>query len=42
MKLKKNENQRVDTWPLLRIGNKTPRKGVTETKFGAKTKGWTI
>jgi hypothetical protein len=28
--------------PLLRIGNKTPMEGVTETKFGAETKGWTI
>ena len=27
---------------LLRIGNKIPMKGVTETKFGAKMKGWTI
>ena len=27
---------------LLRIGNKIPMEGVTETKFGAKTKGWTI
>jgi hypothetical protein len=27
---------------LLRIGNKTPMEGVTETKFGAKMKGWTI
>jgi hypothetical protein len=27
---------------LLRIGNKTPMEGVTETKFGAETKGWTI
>jgi hypothetical protein len=26
---------------LLRIGNKTPMEGVTETKFGAVTKGWT-
>jgi hypothetical protein len=42
MKLKKNEDQSVDTLPLLRIGNKTPMKGVTETKFGAETKGWTI
>ena len=42
MKLKKNEDQSVDTLPLLRIGNKTPMEGVTETKFGAKTKGWTI
>jgi hypothetical protein len=30
----------VDTSFLLRIGNKIPMKGVT--KFGAKTKGWTI
>jgi hypothetical protein len=42
MKLKKNEDQSVDTVPLLRIGNKTPMEGVTETKFGAETKGWTI
>jgi hypothetical protein len=33
MKLKKNEDQNVDPLPLLRIGNKTPMKGVTETKF---------
>ena len=42
MKLKKNEDQSVDTLPLLRIGNKTPMEGVTETKFGAMTKGQTI
>jgi hypothetical protein len=42
MKLKKNEDQSVDTLPLLRIGNKTSIEGVTETKFGAETKGWTI
>ena len=42
MKLKKKEDQSVDTSFLLRIGNKIPMKGVTETKFGAKTKGWTI
>jgi hypothetical protein len=42
MKLKKNEDQSVDTLPLLRIGNKTTMEGVTETKFGAETKGWTI
>ena len=41
MKLK-NEDQSVDTLPLLRTGNKTPMEGVTETKFGTKTKGWTI
>jgi hypothetical protein len=38
MKLKKNEDQRVDTSPLLRIGNKIPMEGFTETKFGAETK----
>ena len=42
MKLKKNKDQSVDTLPLLRIGNKTPMEGVTETKFGAEMKGWTI
>ena len=30
------------TLPLLRIGNKTPMIGVTETKFGAVMKGKTI
>ena len=42
MKFKKNKDQIVDTLPLLRIGNKTPMEGVTETKFGAETKGWTV
>jgi hypothetical protein len=32
----------MDTSFLLRIENKILMKGVTETKFGAKTKGWTI
>ena len=41
MKLMKNEDQSMDTLPLLRIGNKTPIEGVTETKFGGKTKEWT-
>ena len=41
-KIKKKEDQRVDTSFLLRIGNKITMKGVTETKFGAKMKGWTI
>jgi hypothetical protein len=41
-KIKKKEDQRVDTLFLLTIGNKIPMKGVTETKFGAETKGWTI
>jgi hypothetical protein len=39
MKLKKNEDQNVDTLPLSRIGNKIP---MEETKFGAETKGWSI
>jgi hypothetical protein len=39
---KNNEDQSVDTLPLLRIGNKTPMEGVTETKFGADMKGQTI
>jgi hypothetical protein len=42
MKLKKNEDQSVDTLPLLRIGKKTPMEGIIETKFGAVRKGWTI
>ena len=42
MKLKKKEDQSVDTLPLLRIGNNTPIEGVTETQFGAEMKGWTI
>jgi hypothetical protein len=41
-KIKKRENQCVDTSFLLRIGNKIPMEGVTETKFGAEMKGWTI
>jgi hypothetical protein len=36
------ECQQLDTPFLLRVGNKTPVEKVTETKFGAKTKGWTI
>jgi hypothetical protein len=42
MKLKKKEDQSMDTSFLLRIGNKISMKGVTETKFGAETKGRTI
>jgi hypothetical protein len=41
VKLKNNKDQNVDTLPL-RIGNKTPMEGVTETKFGVEIKGWTI
>jgi hypothetical protein len=42
MKLKKKEEQSVATLPLLRIGNKTHMEGVTDTKFGAEMKGWSI
>jgi hypothetical protein len=34
MKLKKKEDQSVDTSVLLRMGNRTPMEGVTETKCG--------
>jgi hypothetical protein len=36
MKLKKKEDQSVDTLFLLRMGNKIPMEGVTETKFGVE------
>jgi hypothetical protein len=42
MKLKKNEEQSVDTSFLLRMGNKIPAEGVTEIKFGAELEGMTI
>jgi hypothetical protein len=42
MKLKRNKDESVDTLLLLRSRNKTPMEGVTETKFAAETKGWTI
>jgi hypothetical protein len=42
MKLKKKEDQNVDTSLLLRRGNKIPMEGVTETKFRAETEGRTI
>jgi hypothetical protein len=42
MKLKKNEDQSLNSLPFLRIENKTPMEEVTETKFGAEIKGWTI
>ena len=41
MKLKKKEDQSVDKF-LLRMGEKIPMEGVTETKFGAETEGRTI
>jgi hypothetical protein len=33
MKLKKKEEQNVDTLFHFRMGNKIPMKGVTDTKF---------
>jgi hypothetical protein len=42
MKLKKKEDQSVDTSFLLRTGNKIPMEGVTETKFRAEMEGRTI
>jgi hypothetical protein len=42
MKLKKKEDQSVDTLFLLRMGNKILMEGVTETKFRAETEGRTI
>jgi hypothetical protein len=42
MKLKKKEDQSVDTSCLLRRGNKIPMEEVTETKCGTETEGMTI
>jgi hypothetical protein len=42
MKLKKKEDQSVDTSVLLRRGNKIPMGGDTETKCGAETEGKAI
>jgi hypothetical protein len=42
MKLKKKEDQSVDTSVLLRRGNKIPMEGDTETKCGAETEGKAI
>ena len=42
IKLKKREDQSVDTSVLLRRGNKIPMEGVTETKHEAETEGTTI
>ena len=42
MKLKKKEDQSVDTSFLLRMDNKIPMEGVTETKFRAETDERTI
>jgi hypothetical protein len=42
VKIKKKEVQNVDTLFLLRMGNKIPVEGVTETKFRVLTEGRTI
>jgi hypothetical protein len=42
MKLKKKEDQSVDTSFLLIMGNKILTEGVTGTKFRAETEGRTI
>jgi hypothetical protein len=41
-KLKKNENQSVETSILLRRENTVSMEEITETNFGAETKGRTI
>jgi hypothetical protein len=42
MKLKNKKDQSVNTSLLLRMGNKVPMEGVTETKFGAEMERMTI
>jgi hypothetical protein len=42
MKLKKKEDQNVDTSFLLRMENKIPMEGVSETKLRAEPEGMTI
>jgi hypothetical protein len=42
MKLKRKEDQNVDTLFLLRSGNKISMERVTEIKYGAETEGMTI
>ena len=42
MKLQKKEDQLVDTSFFLRMENKTPMEGVTETKGGVETEGKAI
>jgi hypothetical protein len=42
MKLKKKDEQRVDTSVLLRRGNKIPMEGLTETTYGTETEGKAI
>jgi hypothetical protein len=42
MKLKRKEDQSVDTSILLRWGNKIPMEGFTAMKCGAETEGITM
>jgi hypothetical protein len=42
MKLKRKEDQSVDTLILLGRESKIPMEGVTETKCGAETEGMTM
>jgi hypothetical protein len=42
MKLKKKEDQSVDTLILLSKGNKIPMGAETETKCGTEAEGMTI
>jgi hypothetical protein len=42
MKLKKKEDQSVDTSIFLRRRNKIPMEGITETKCEAETEGIAI
>ena len=42
MKLKKKEDQNVDTSILLKRGNKIAMEGGTETKFRAETEGMSV
>jgi hypothetical protein len=42
LKLKKKEDQSVDSSILLRRGNKITMEGVSEKKFRAETEGITI
>jgi hypothetical protein len=42
MKIKKKEDQSVDTLFLLRMGNKIPIEAVTQTKFGDEMEGRAI
>jgi hypothetical protein len=42
MRLRSIKEQGVEALPLLRSGSGTPIEGVSETKFEAEKKGWTI